>query len=115
MELIDEIKGAMELEVRVSPEADVHFEAVFQSKDMDKLVYLLEKNLGKPLKAIGQKVKFSKQVAKVVDLMGGIRHEQSFYLKEDENGEYMCAALWPWQSDPSKITLKMKKGNFAQI
>ena len=113
MELVDEIKGAMELEVRTQQDTGMFFEAVFQAKDLEKLLTLLQKCIGEPMKPAGKTVRFPRDVAKIVDSMGGIRREQSFYIKKEESGDYICAALWPWQSDPSKITLKMNKGNMV--
>ena len=52
---------------------------------------------------------------RIVDIMGGIRVEQSFYLKKESDTEYLCASLWPWHSDPSKITLKIRKGDFNDV
>ena len=115
MKLVDEIREALELEVRVYSDADSYFEAVFQSKDLDTLASILRNNVGEPLKPPGRNVKFPGHIQKLVDLVGGIRHEQSFYLKEETNGEYMYAALWPWQSDPSKITLKIGRGKFSSL
>lgn len=113
MKLLEEIKKTMELEVRSPSDTKLLFEAVFQSKDLDKLLELLRKHIGEPLKPPGKRVRFARDVAKIVDSIGGIRTEQSFYIKKEETGEYVWAALWPWQSDPSRITLKINKGNMA--
>jgi hypothetical protein len=37
--------------------------------------------------------------------MGSLRLEQSFYYKEEKN-RVVYAALWPWGSNPNKVTLK---------
>lgn len=115
MKLVDEIKEALELEVRKSSDADGYFEAVFQSKDLDTLSTIVKNTAGEPLKPPAKRVKFAKHVQEVVDLIGGVRREQSFYLKEEANGEYIYVALWPWESDLSKITLKIGKGTFPQL
>ncbi len=115
MELVDEIKKAMELaEIRSSEDPDKYFEAVFRAKDLDTLLSLLRKNIGESLKSPGKGVRFSKDIDELVDNMGGLRPEQSFYFRQEANGEYIYAALWPWQSDPSQITLKIGKGCFVQ-
>ena len=114
MRLVEEIKKMMELEVRQSPEeVDFNFEAVFKSEDLDKLLMILRNNIGEPLKPPRIQAKLSKDAREIIDLMGGIRYEQSFYLKQEANGEYLCVALWPWQSDPSRITLKIRRGRFT--
>ena len=113
MKLIEDIKGTMELEIRLSPEADLRFEAVFRSEELDILLTLLGKNVGEPIKPLGARVKLPKEAREIVDRMGGMRPEQSFYLKKEPDGNYLYIALWPWQSDPSKITLKIAKGPFG--
>lgn len=113
MKLIDDIKGAMELEVRTTSDAHEYFEAVFEAKDLDALSSLVKNTLGEPLKPPGKDMRLPRKVQELLDQMGGIRREQSFYLKEEETGEYVYVALWPWQSDPSKITLKLGKGKFS--
>ena len=116
MKLVEEIKEALELKIRTSPSDDnEYFEAVFQSKDVDTLSALLRKNIGEPLKLPGKGAKVPGYINRLVKNIGTIRREQSFYLKRDENGEYVYVMLWPWQSDPSKITLKIGKGNFSSL
>jgi hypothetical protein len=115
MEVVNNIKNSMELDVRTSTEEREYFEAVFQNKDLNTLSSLLKDTMGEPLKPPGKNVRFPKHVQKLVDAVGGLRREQSFYLKEGQNGEYTYAALWPWQSDPSKITLKIGRGNFSSL
>ena len=110
MKLADEIQKAMEVEVRAS-EADEYFEAVFEAKDMEKLSTVAKAALGEPVKPPGKNVKLAADVEELVESMGGLRREQSFYFKK-ENGGYTYMALWPWQSNPSKITLKMGIGSF---
>jgi hypothetical protein len=112
MKLIEDIKKALELKVRVSFDADIYFEAVLQSKDLDTLLALLREAIGEPLKPPGKQVRFPKKINKIVELIGGVRREQSFYLKEEADGKYIYVALWPWQSDLSKITLKIGRGRF---
>ena len=48
-----------------------------------------------------------KKIQKIVDLIGGLRREQSFYVKDEGADKYMYVALWPWQSNPSKTTIKI--------
>ena len=107
MKLVDEIKTALELEVRVSSGTHDYFEAVVMTKDLPKLTDILEKGLGQPLKPSGRDVRFTKEMQKIVDLIGGLRREQSFYAKNEREAEYLYAALWPWQSNPARITLKV--------
>lgn len=107
MKLADEIKSALDLEVRVSPDAHEYFEAVFMANDLVKLKTILEKEFGAVLKPPAKSIRFAKETQKVVDMIGGLRREQTFYVKKEGAGRYFYAALWPWQSNPSRITLKM--------
>jgi hypothetical protein len=106
MEIVDKIKGALNLEVRSTPDTDEYFEAVFMSKDLEKMTLMLKEGLGEPIKPAGKDVRFAKDMQKIVDLIGGLRREQSFYVKSGSD-KHTYAALWPWQSDPLKITLKI--------
>lgn len=106
MEIIDKIKAALDLEIRTSSDAHEYFEAVLMSKDLPKLSSILKEDLGEPLKPANKDVRFAKDIQKIVDLIGGLRREQSFYLKS-ESDKYIYAALWPWHSNPSRITLKI--------
>jgi len=115
MKFIDDIRKAIELEVRESSDPAEYFEAVFWSKDLDTLSLLLRDTIGEPLKPPGKKVKIPKHINSIVNLIGGIRPEQSFYIKEEANGEYTYVVLWPWQSDPSRITLKIGIGRFSSV
>jgi len=38
--------------------------------------------------------------------MGGLRIKQSFFFKQEDDHKVVFAALWPWESNPEKITLK---------
>jgi len=107
MKIIDDIKNTVNLEIRTSSDANEYFEAVFMSKDMVKMASILKENIGDPLKPAGKDVKFDRKIQKIVDLIGGLRREQLFYVKDEGADKYMYVALWPWQSNPSKTTLKI--------
>ena len=114
MGLIEDVAKAIDLDVRVSSGTYEYFEAVFQTKDLETLLALLKNDFGEPLKPPGKTVKFSRDEKKIVDLIGGIRRDQTLYLKEETGGDYVYVALWPWQIDPSKVTLKIGKGNYLK-
>ena len=111
MKLADEIKKVVQLEVRPSETEDNYFEAVFQSKDLDALLSVIREHVGDSIKSPGKRAKFPKDINKLVNSIGGLRPDQSFYFKQEPSGEYVYAALWPWQSDPSRITLKIGTGH----
>ena len=115
MELIEGIKQRLEVEVREYSDQDEYFEGVIQSKDLDVLGEILKSSLGEPLKKAGQRARLPRHLNKLIHLIGGIRIEQSFYIKEGEGSNFVFAALWPWQSDTSRITLKIGWGRLSEL
>jgi len=115
MELIEEIKTKLDVEVREYSDEDEYFEAVVQAKDIEMLSDILKDSLGEPLKAPGENPKFPRHFSKLIALIGGIRADQSFYIKESDGGNFIFAALWPWQSDSSRVTLKMGWGILSEL
>jgi len=106
MDAIVEITEKLKLEIRSnSPEA-AYLEAVVERKDLEGLNSILTKHFGAPAKGAGKNAKFAKGIQKLVDSLGGLRAEQSFYFIE-KDGFILYAALWPWQSDPERTTVKI--------
>jgi hypothetical protein len=105
MTLIEEIKKTLRTEIRTDSPGEEYFEAVVNRKDFETLHSLLEKHLGPAAKEPGQDTDFPEEIQELVDALGGVRLEQSFFYKQ-EKGRVIYAALWPWQSNPDKITLK---------
>ncbi|OGP73114.1 MAG: hypothetical protein A2W09_02035 [Deltaproteobacteria bacterium RBG_16_50_11] len=105
MTLIEEIKKTLKVEIRSDSPGGEYLEAVVTRKDLEKLHSLLEKHLGPAAKEPGQEADFSEDIQELVDALGGVRLEQSFFCKQEKN-RMIYAALWPWQSNPDKITLK---------
>jgi hypothetical protein len=105
MNLIEAIKQTVRMEIRRNSDGLKYLEAVIERKDLEELHTLLSKHLGAPAKESGKEGKFPKEIQNLVDSLGGLRIEQSFFYRKDGN-QLFYAALWPWQSDPDKITLK---------
>lgn len=105
MEMFDDIKGNLKVEVRPASE-EGYLEAVVAKGELDRLIEILTKHLGPAAKEAGKGAKFPPQIQKLVDLLGGLRDDQSFFFKEKEGGKVDYAALWPWASNPEKITIK---------
>ena len=108
MNLIEETKGALSMEIRSNSRGSEYLEAVIDAKDLDLLNSILRKYLGPAAKESGKEVNLPEEIQKVVDALGGLRNEQSFFCKQDGN-IVTYSAIWPWQSDPSKVTLKSGK------
>jgi len=105
MRMIEEIKKTLKMEVRPNSEGDVYLEAVVEKRDLESLRSILIKYLGPEAKEPGKDAVFPEKVQKVVDALGGLYVGQSFFYKE-EGKNILFAALWPWESNPEKITLK---------
>lgn len=105
MNLIEEIKEALSLEIRPNSQGSEYLEAVIHRKDLESLLSLLKRHLIPAVKEFGKDAILPEDIEEIVDQLGGLRIEQSFcYRKEGRTVTY--AALWPWQSNPDKITLK---------
>ena len=105
MNLIEAIKQTVRIEIRPNSDGLKYLEAVIARKDLEGLHTLLSKHLGPPAKESGKEGKFPQEIQSLVDSLGGLRIEQSFFYRKEGN-QLFYAALWPWQSDPDKITLK---------
>ena len=105
MNLIEEIKKTLKMEIRLTSKEGKYLEAVISLQDLDVLNSLLREYLGPATKVSGKDVYFPKKIKELVDSLGGLRIEQSFFYKQDGT-QVIYAAIWPWQSDPNRITLK---------
>ena len=105
MYLIEEIKKSVKMEVRPSTQGKDYLEAVVNRKDLQSLQSILTKYLGPAAKGPGKEATLPKEIQGTVDALGGLRIDQSFFYKR-EGSTLTFAALWPWESNPEKITLK---------
>jgi len=103
--MIDEIKEAFKMEIRPNSRGSDYLEAVMDTKDMELLLSLLKRYLGPAAKERGKEANLPKEIEELVDSLGGVRKGQSFFCRR-EGDQVIYAALWPWESDPSKVTLK---------
>lgn len=103
--MIEELKKNLKMEVREGSRTPEYFEAVVERVSLEALNSVLKSHLGPAAKEAGKKATYPKDVQGVVDSFGGLRGDQSFFYKK-EGDKIHYAALWPWQSDPDKITLK---------
>ncbi len=103
MTLIQEIIAKVRLEMRM--DSKEYLEAVVPKQGLELLQSILSKHLGPAAKKAGEKATFPPSIQKLVDSLGGLRIEQSFYYKQ-EGKQVIFAALWPWATNPDKVTLK---------
>lgn len=105
MNLIEELKETLGMEIRSNSQELDYLEAVLQTGDLGLLRSLLSKHLGTAAKESGEEANLPKEIKELVDALGGLRNEQSFFYRRDGH-HVIYAAIWPWQSNPNKITLK---------
>jgi hypothetical protein len=105
MKMIEEIKETLRMEIRPNSQGLEYLEAVINRKDLELLNSLLKKHLGPAAKESGKEANLPKEIQKTVDSLGGLRNEQSFFYRQDGD-KVIYAAIWPWESNPNKITLK---------
>jgi len=103
--LIEEIQKTLRMEIRPTSRGTEYLEAVIALEDLEVVHSLLRKHLGPATKESGKEGSFPQSIRELVDFLGGLRIEQSFFHKEDGK-QVIYAALWPWRSDPNRITLK---------
>ncbi|NWF91406.1 MAG: hypothetical protein HXY46_00685 [Syntrophaceae bacterium] len=106
MEMIKEIKESLAMEIRPMSREPEYLEAVVYKKDIELLKSILIKHLGPPAKEPGKEVNLPKEIQRIADSFGCLRIDQSFYYRQEGN-RVMFAILWPWKSNPNKITLKV--------
>ena len=106
--LIAELKNTIRfVELRKAPPAGDYLEGVLLRKDLSRCCGLLAKAFGPPLKEFGQPAAFAPDAQQAVDAAGGIRVNQCFFLAPQGAGGVAYAALWPWESNPTRLTLKV--------
>ena len=105
--LVEALRKGVPMVVRTTAASNDYLEGVFSRQDLKRCHDLLSETLGPPMKDFGEVPAFSREVSRVVNQIGGIRVEQCLFFKAGEQGQVFFAALWPWASDPTRITLKV--------
>jgi len=105
MNIIGEIKENLKIEIRPNSIGTEYLEAVVDKSELESLQMRLTKHLGPAAKRPGEEVTLPREIQEIVDDLGGLRIEQSFFCKQVGTTVFY-AALWPWTSNPDKITLK---------
>ena len=105
MSMIEEMKTSVRMEIRPDSQGAEYLEAVVDRNELESLQMVLTRHLGPPAKEPGKEANLPREIQGLVDELGGLRIEQSFFYKRVGDTVFY-AALWPWQSNPKKITLK---------
>lgn len=101
-ELRKELNNFVFQEVRL--EKDDFFEAVVSKSELEKLIPVFEKFLGKPVFSLDT---LPSEVQAMVQRFGGIMGGQSLYVNR-QGGVTIFVMLWPWGCGTS-ITVKAGK------
>jgi len=113
MNMIEEIKKTIKMEIRQTSQRPEYLEAVLYKEDLELLNAILKKHLGPAAKDSGKEANLPKEIQELVDALGGLRNEQSFFYRQEGN-QVMFAVIWPWQSNPGKLTLKCGVSGIGQ-
>lgn len=105
MNLIEEMRASVRMEIRSNSQGTEYLEAVVEKDELESLQTILTQHLGPPAKGPGEKANLPREIQGLVDNLGGLRTEQSFFYKR-VGDTIFYAALWPWESNPKKATLK---------
>lgn len=104
--LVESLRKAVPMLIRSAPSTDDYLEGVLSRQDLQGCYALLCDALGPPIKEFGKAAKFGSDTQRIVERIGGIRIDQCLFLKQEAGGQTIYASLWPWASDPTRITLK---------
>ena len=105
--LVASLRNTASLELRVAPTSGDYLEGVFSRQDLPKCFALLTESLGPPAKEFGKAGTFDQKAQGIVDGLGGMRLDQCLFLKPLPDGRSAYAALWPWASDATRVTIKI--------
>lgn len=106
--LVDAVRRTIPvLETRAAAPSSDALEVVLSRADLDRCIALLSATLGQPAKPFGRAVTLAPPASHVMTKIGGIRVEQCLFVKPLSSREIAYAALWPWESDAGRITLKV--------
>lgn len=105
--LVASLRTAVPMLVRTAPPSGDYLDGVLARADLQRCCALLAETLGAPIKEFGRATTLEPRVKKAVDTLGGIRNDQCLFLKQEDAERAIYAALWPWASDASRVTLKV--------
>ena len=105
--LITTLKKTIPLEMRSASDSTEHLEGVLSRHHLPQCYTLLTEAFGPPAKDFSKAAIFEPDTQKVVEQLGGIRTDQCLFLKPAGTLRVAYAALWPWASDPTRVTLKV--------
>ena len=111
LEMFKAVKRIPGIEIRPTSKEPEYLEVVVKKEALESLNSILRSYLGPAAKNPGKEANLPVEIQGIVDSLGGLRLEQSFFYRQDQN-QVLFASLWPWMSNPNKITLKTGVRNF---
>jgi hypothetical protein len=106
LDLVTKIDSLPETNRRSFEESRSLYEAVSNGMDIDAMGKHLEGFFGPPLKPVGESIPLTLRFNSSAKYLGGIREDQTFFVKKLRFGEFY-GALWPWQSSPGVMTVHL--------
>ena len=94
-------------ELRTAQGSERYLEGVVLRPQLDICCGVLREALGPPLKDFGKPPQFAPEIEWAIDRLGGVRIGQCLFFANGGERQVAYAALWPWESDPTRVTLKM--------
>lgn len=104
VDAIQALDGTPIIEQRELDEAGLEF--VFRSRATSDVLRALATAFGPAAKPRGAHVAFPRPLRQLIDSRGGIRAEQTLFLRRGADGSVAFAMLWPWNGD-KYATLKV--------
>jgi hypothetical protein len=105
--VLSTVKSGMPLQLRASACKDDYLEGVLTRDQLPQCEAVLRAQFGEPAKPFDAKAALKLELRKPVDKIGGVWPDQCLFLAPAEGGGVVYAALWPWKSDTTKITLRL--------
>ncbi len=102
------VKREISILVRSTDASEDFLDGVLLRQDLKRAQELLTQTFGLPVKAFDAPVRLDRNTNSMIRALGGIRQDQCLFLIQQEGsavGGY--AMLWPWASDPQRVTLKV--------
>ena len=94
-------------ELRTAQGSERYLEGVILRPQLEACCGLLREALGPPLKDFGSPPQFPPEIEWAIDRLGGVRVHQCLFFANGGERQVAYAVLWPWESDPARVTLKL--------
>lgn len=104
-ELRKKLRSGFQLDLQSTP--DLLFMGVLATSTLPEIEKLLAEMVGAPYKPRGETAFFKNFFDAFVKRVGGIRRSQSLYRRDFEGEVTLYVALWPWESKPERVSVRI--------